>query len=91
MDTVMVRETLQPARSVDKGMGQDGAEQEGTAWTDEEGEADEEEMEVMRVEYQRDPAAVEAMWAQDAYEELLVEGTEGGSSMSYEGYCSNGW
>ncbi len=36
--------------------------EEGTMWTDEEGEADKETIPAMRASYQQDPAAVEATW-----------------------------
>ncbi len=49
--------------------------QEETAWTDEEGEADEKTIAAMRATYQWDQAVLEAMW--DTSKSQAVEGTEG--------------
>ena len=56
------REVRQAAGLAGKVGGQDKAKLEGAEWTDEEGEADEEEMALMRAEYQKDPEAMEATW-----------------------------
>ncbi len=46
-------------------------------------------MVAMRVEYQRDPEAVEATW--DTYKSVGVEGMGDRNRNSYQGCSSDGW